>query len=140
TISGITGVFFMQETWDTVTVLNGADRPLLVKGPGGVAVNTLNGSISTTPEAVIGLSVDIGGGASEAPPWRFDVKHIFPATVLRIESIRGPPSATACAGSPCDMTIDGDIRNLIGSTTIRNDRGSILAGPDGTVETFFSNT
>ena len=50
---------------------------------------------------------------------------------MRIESLRGPPT------TGFDLTIDGDIRNLIGSTTITNDRGSILAGSDAGTETFY---
>ena len=35
TISGTLGIFFMQETWNSVTVLNGSDRPMQLLGTGG---------------------------------------------------------------------------------------------------------
>ena len=140
TISGTTGIFFMQETWNSVTLLNGSDRAMQLLGTGGVpnaSINTLNSSMSSTPEAIINVSVDDGAEAAAGLPWRFDVKHIFPATDVRIESIRGPPSATQCSGAACNLTIYGDIYNIVGTTTIRNDRGTILAGPAG--PTFYSN-
>ena len=140
TISGTQGIFFMQETWNSVTLLNGSDRPMQLLGTGGVpnaSINTLNSSMSSSPEAIINASVDDGAEAAAGLPWRFDVKHIFPATHVRIESIRGPPSLTQCSGAPCNLTIFGDIYNIVGTTTIRNDRGDILAGPAG--PTFYSN-
>ena len=136
TISETNGVFFMQETWDSVKILNGSDRPVQLLGTGGLpnaSINTLNASMSFTPEAVINISVDDGAELPGLNRFRFDVKHIFPATDVRIESVRGPPSMTACNGNtgPCDLTIFGDIVNIVGSTTVRNDRGNIFAGPAG---------
>ena len=80
TISGTAGVFYMQETWDSVTVINASDRAMLIKSDGGVSVNTLNASISTTPEAIIEISVDKGGSIADPLEFEFDVKHFFPAT------------------------------------------------------------
>ncbi len=50
-ISGSAGVFYMQETWNSVTIKNAADRPILLNGSGSpsVSINTLNASLSTTP-------------------------------------------------------------------------------------------
>ena len=136
TISGTQGIYFMQETWNSVTVLNASDRPMLLLGTGGspsVSINTLNTSLSLPIEAIIDISVDRGASLPDPLAHQFDVKHIFPATDLRIESIRGPPT------TGFDITIEGDIRNILGSTTIDNDRGSILVGTDAGAETFHSN-
>ncbi len=138
TISGTLGVFYMQETWNSVRILNGSDRAMqMLATVSGVSINVLNSSMSSNPESVINISVDDGAELLAGLPFRFDVKHIFPATDVRVESKRGPPSMTACAGSPCNLTIFGDIYNIVGTTTIRNDRGNILAGPAGPV--FHSN-
>ena len=135
-IDGSTGVFYMQETWDSVTILNSSDRPILFLGtndPQQISINTLNAAMSQTPEAIINISVDQGPSIADPLSFQFDVKHIYPATDLRIESIRGPPA------TGFDLTIEGDIWNIVGSTIITNDRGSIFVGTDSGTETFYSN-
>ena len=57
--------------------------------------------MNTTPEAVISISVDKGAETSPSV-FQFDVKHIFPATDVLIQSARGPPT------TGFDITIDGD--------------------------------
>ena len=99
-----------------------------------MSINTLNSHLTTTPPATINVSVDNGAHAPPATQWSWHVEHIFPATDVVIESLR--PTAT----TGFDITIDGDIRNIIGHTTIDNQRGSILRGTDGGTETFYSNT
>ena len=94
-IDGTHGVFYMQETWNSVTIINGSDSPILLEGTGGspsVSINTLNASMNTTPEAVISISVDKGAETSPSV-FQFDVKHIFPATDVLIQSARGPPTS-----------------------------------------------
>src|SRR5262249_43460729 len=71
------GIFYMQETWDSVTVLNEADRPMQLLGP--VSIDTLNENLAVNPEAVISISVDQGAQNSPSD-FQFSVKHIFPET------------------------------------------------------------
>ena len=82
----------MQETWNSVTMLNGSDRPMQLLGTGGLAervdqhaqlVDVLDARSDHQH-----LGRQRGRGAA-GNPWRFDVKHIFPATDVDIESIRG---------------------------------------------------
>src|SRR5439155_15182404 len=68
------GLFLIQETWDSVTIINNADRPLTLNG-----INTLHSTVSASPEAVINISVN-KGAENNPSGFQFDVKHIFPAT------------------------------------------------------------
>ncbi|MFN2609691.1 MAG: hypothetical protein ABR507_02275, partial [Actinomycetota bacterium] len=132
TISGKSAIFYMQETWDSVTIANSSDRPIHLFGTGGSpnqSINVLNASLTTSPEAVISVSVDSGAEHAPSPTvWEFNVKHVFPATITSIQSLSGAASMTACASGPCNLTIDGNIANVIGTTTLKNDRGNIFVG------------
>ncbi len=135
-IHGTLGTFYMQETWNSVLVRNSSEKAIVVKGTAAapsVSINTLNSHFTSTPEAVINVSVDNGAHAPPATQWFWNVEHIFPATDVVIESLRD----TATTGN--DVTIDGDIVNNIGSLRITNDRGSILRGSDVGSETFYAN-
>ena len=135
-IHGLLGIFYMQETWNSVRILNSSDKAIFLKGTAAspsVSINTLNSNLTTTPEATINVSVDNGPHAPPATQWFWKVEHIFPATDVVIESLRG------AATTGYDLTIDGDIVNNIGSLRITNDRGSILRGTDAGSETFYAN-
>ena len=127
-IDGTQAIFYMQETWDSVTIINNFDAPIVILANDPttptVSISTLNASLTSNPEAVISVSVTKGAETSPSV-WRFDIKHYFPATSVQVLSIRGPPLAAATG---FDLTINGDIRNTIGSTTIENDRGNIAVG------------
>src|SRR3954452_20815191 len=91
----------------------------------GVSIGVLNMHLTSNPEAVINVSVD--SGAENFPStWQWDVKHFFIVTDVQVLSIRGPPNSPSTSLYP--LTLNGSVQNTIGSTTIRNDRGSILAG------------
>ena len=126
------GVFFIQETWDYVTITSNYDVPLQLLGDlNGVFINTLNKYVNVTPEAVINVSENHGTAndasgctdstASGHSCWEFDVKHVFPATVVTIQSL------STVAKTGYDISVQGSILNVIGSTSIKNDRGSIVA-------------
>ncbi|MEO6494544.1 MAG: hypothetical protein ABIP99_17070 [Ilumatobacteraceae bacterium] len=135
-IHGLLGIFFMQETWNSVLIRNSSDKAVVLKGTAAspsVSINTLNSHLTTTPEAVINVSVDNGPHAPPATAWFWKIEHIFPATDVVIESLR------SAATTGFDITIDGDIVNNIGSLRITNDRGSILRGSDAGSETFYAN-
>ncbi|GAB3043216.1 hypothetical protein GCM10027052_26710 [Parafrigoribacterium mesophilum] len=135
-IHGLLGIFYMQETWNSVQIRNSSDKAVFLKGTTAspsVSINTLNSNLTTTPEGTINVSVDNGAHAPPATRWFFKVEHIFPATDVVIESLRG------AATTGHDLTIDGDIVNNIGSVRVTNDRGSILSGTDAGPETIFAN-
>ena len=129
TIDETQSVFYMQETWDSVHIENNFDAPMVILANDatfpGVSIGVLNMHLTSNPEAVINVSVD--SGAENFPStWQWDVKHFFIVTDVQVLSIRGPPNSPSTSAYP--LTLNGSIQNTIGSTTIRNDRGSILAG------------
>ena len=128
TIDGTQAVFYMQETWDSVTIVNNFDaKMVLLANDGttpGVSISVLNSHLTQTPEAIVSVSVDNGAEGSPSV-WQWDVKHYFPATGIQVKSIRGPPLP---ATTGYDLTINGNIDNTIGSTQIQNDRGNIAVG------------
>ncbi|HEY6035858.1 MAG TPA: hypothetical protein VIV58_16400, partial [Kofleriaceae bacterium] len=131
TIDQTGGRFFIQETWDSVTIVNASDSSMLLLSNGGnKSIDTLSSHVSNTgtsnPEAIINVSID-NGSENTPSTWQWDVLHIFPATDVLINSVRGPPGAT----TSFDLTIHGDISNVIGTTTIRDDRGSIVSFNSG---------
>ena len=136
-IHGGQGIFYLQQTWNSVLIRNSSEKSIVLKGttdPQSVSINTLNSHLTSTPLAAISVSVDNGPHAPPATQWFWHVHHIFPSTDVVIESLR-PTAATGF-----NLTIDGDIRNTIGNTHLTNQRGSILRGTDGGTETFYSNT
>ena len=61
------------------------------------------------------------------PTFEFDIKHLFPPTLITISNeLPGHVSAP----DTNDVVLDGTIDNPIGTTTLENDRGNILSGPD----------
>ena len=123
-----TATFFLQETWNSVKIVNESDRPMILQGTGSpeLAIDTLNQSFSKNPEANINISVKIGA-QNNPSTFQADVKHLFVPTAVLVESVRGPPVTSF------DITFQGGISNTIGTTTLRNDRGDIIvasnAGP-----------
>ncbi len=123
-----TAIFFMQETWNSVTIINKSDRAMIMQGTGSpmLSIDTLNQSLANTPESNVNISVKIGA-QNNPSTFQADVKHLFVATEVLVESTRGPPV------TGYDLTFQGGIDNTIGTTTLRNDRGDIIvangAGP-----------
>ncbi|MGU3646985.1 hypothetical protein ACLBXX_18660 [Microbacterium sp. C23T] len=135
-IHGTAGMFYMQQTWNSVLIRNSSDKAIFIKGtadPDSVSIDVLNADLDVVPSAIISVSVDNGPHAPPATQWFWHLQHIFPATDVVIESLR----ATKTTGF--DITYDGDIRNNLGSTRITNHRGSILRGTDAGDEVITSN-
>ena len=90
TISGTTGVFFMQETWNSVKLLNGSDRVMQLLATLGVSINTLNSAMSSNPSVRASLAM---------PGYIVSYSCVSPATaLLRFSSVL--PIGRPVAGSP----------------------------------------
>ena len=130
----------MQETWNSVTVLNGSDRPMQLLGTGGlpnVSINTLNSlDVLDARSDHQHLRRRRGRGWRREPMALRRQAHL-PRDPRQYREHPRPAVVDPCSGAACNLTIFGDIFNIVGTTTIRNDRGNILAGPAG--PTFYSN-
>ena len=129
-IWGNDGVFVVEDAWDSVTIMNSSSRTLVTHY---IQVeNTANpiATITVTVENIPGPTNSPPNDVSldEFPPNRatieFDIQHLFPATVIQILNLQ--PGAIAAS----NVILDGTIINPIGTVLVRNDRGSILFGPD----------
>ncbi len=115
-------LFFMQDTWNSVTIVNNSDRAMIMQGAGGslnLAIDTLSRSASESPDANVNISVK-AGAQNNPSTFQADVKELFISTSVLVESARGPPT------TGYDLTFLGGISNIIGTTTLRNDRGDII--------------
>ena len=129
-IWGNDGVFIVEDAWDSITIMNSSSRTLVTHY---IQVeNTANpiATITVTVEDIPGPTNSPPNDVSldEFPPNRatieFDIQHLFPATVIQILNLQ--PGATAAS----NVILDGTIIDPIGTVLVRNDRGSILFGPD----------
>ncbi|HEY3921306.1 MAG TPA: carbohydrate-binding protein, partial [Gaiellaceae bacterium] len=123
-----TAIFFIQETWNSVKIVNNSDRAMVFLSDNSthLSIDTLNQSFGESPQANINISVKVGA-QNNPSTFQADVKQLFVPTDVLVESARGPPT------TGFDMTFQGGISNIIGDTTLRNDRGDIIvasgAGP-----------
>ena len=128
-IAGTSGKFIVQHTWATATIVNMSDHDMVMRGspsgPSSLSIDTLNRTIGTSPQAVINISFDNGPNPASGGAFQFDVSHNFAATDVKVLSARGPPNDLGH-----DLTFNGGISNIIGSTTIGNDRGDVLFTDD----------
>ena len=119
--------FIMQDSWDSVIITNEADNPMVMEGTGGpssLSIETTNEALTSNPDAVIDISVD--KGAKGDSDFQFGVLNAFIPTIVTVQSIRGPPLGGPTTGFP--VTFGGGIDNIIGTTTLQNDRGDIVVG------------
>ena len=123
-------MFIVEDAWDSITIMNSSSRTLVTHY---IQVeNTANpiATITVTVEDIPGPTNRPPNDVSldEFPPNRatieFDIQHLFPATVIQILNLQpgGIPAS--------NVILDGTIINPIGTVLVRNDRGSILFGPD----------
>ena len=119
----------IQQTWSTVTIKNDSNRTLETHGIEvasnssvelDIHVDTIPGPDGSTDD--VSLDPSTPGGTFE-----FDIKHTFPPTLITISNKL--PGHVA-APDTNDVVLDGTIDNPIGTTTLENETGNILAGPD----------
>ena len=128
TIDGTQAVFLHAGNVELVTILNNFDAPMIMLANDpttpGVSISVLN----VAPHA------DARGDRERLRRQRrrrlavrlaVGPQALLPATDVQVKSIRGPP---APATTGYDLTINGNISNTIGSTSIQNDRGNIAVG------------
>ncbi|MFL5864389.1 MAG: hypothetical protein ACJ780_27065, partial [Solirubrobacteraceae bacterium] len=117
--------FIVQDSWDSVTVLNQSDRPMVMEGTGGLsslAIETVNENLVNNPTAAGVIDISVDRGSDPDSNFQFGVLQAFIPTIVSVKSIRGPPAT----GFP--LTFGGGIDNIIGTTTIENDRGDLVIG------------
>ncbi|MET0448206.1 MAG: hypothetical protein ABW004_07350, partial [Aeromicrobium sp.] len=113
-LTGTLGTLQVQNTFDTVRLYNSSSRPMRVNG---ISVANLD-----DVGATVFIKVD------DSAPFRFSIgKPIFTPTFVDIANWDGP-------GTP-DLTLNGYIDNPIGTTSIINDHGDILATATGSIRT-----
>ena len=133
-IFGNAGEFYVQDTWDTVTLTNYSDRRFVI--------NDID-VVSDANDPEIQVHVDDIKGPTNAPAngdrsqdddpaglqlaennpatFEFDILHKFPPTDVQIRNLQ--PGAIAAS----DIWLDGRIENPIGRTYVKNQRGNIFA-------------
>ena len=119
--------FIIQYTWDSVRIVNEANLSMLMEGKGGPAlsINTLDENATSSSTGAINISVEKGDTPAENK-FDFGVKQLFTPTEVLVESIRGPPSAPIY-----NITFQGGISDIIGKTTLINERGDIVVDTEG---------
>ena len=123
-IFGNAGEFWVQDTWDSVTITNSSDRQL---------VTNLIDVTSSADDPEIQVWIDKIPGPTDSPlndvslletnpaTFEFDILHLFKKTKVDVRNLQ--PDGIAAS----DIVLDGAIENPIGHTYIQNERGSILA-------------
>jgi LPXTG-motif cell wall-anchored protein len=110
TLSGTTGTFTVQNTYDWVKLFNHSSRSMVVRAIGAV---NLTGTAATMQVLV-----------QDSSGFKFTVgTPIFTPTLVDIDDF-------ADGGGTPQLVIDGWIDNPIGTTHVDNQHGDILAGPD----------
>ncbi|MEI6160077.1 MAG: hypothetical protein WCP77_09610, partial [Roseococcus sp.] len=140
-IWGNAGSFEYKRTWDSVRLINYSAKNLRTNlidvvafgGTIDIAVDTIHGP-TNNPANNVSLNKDNPSLPGPGRTFEFDLTQSFARTQVLITNLQ--PGGIANA----DIILDGRIENPIGSTTILNERGNILADADADVELIRTNT
>ncbi|MBK7765952.1 MAG: right-handed parallel beta-helix repeat-containing protein [Sulfuritalea sp.] len=117
TVIGTESTFTWRQTFDTVTLTNHSTKDMEINDIAPVNY-TVNPKVTLTADNIL-------GGAGEATPFHFDIRHTYGPTDIQIRN-------THAAALP-DLDFNGVVDNPLGPTLAFNDSGSINSMHGGAV-------